>query len=190
MAIRPEPPTCAELKEQEQCDQADCHETFCKQPSVDQLKEQFFPGNDRDRQLEAADLIFLQQICPDFLSNGKGTKCGCGNGDKCCSEEVRTGCDDPDECPNRNYGLDLVVVLKAALHAMSLAYIPVAGMEYPDATDPNFPVAPGQILVWDDQAVPQNKVWDKCKPKSSGAFVPTDLKTLVADCLAELGVTP
>ena len=176
MGIRPDELTCEEKAALELCDQEGCHHIFCNQPSVQQLVDNFWPGDDKARQLEAADLIFLQRICPDFLSNGAQTVCGChDNGDPCGADEVRTGCDDPDQCPNRTWGLDIVAVLRATVHAMSLAYIPVAGIEYPDWEDPSFNLDEMSVLAWDPSRVPQNRSWDKCRPKTGGAFVPMKL---------------
>lgn len=187
MAIRDEEPTCEELADKERCDNEECFDIFCGQPNINQLLDEVFGGNDTSRMRELARLVYTTKLCPSLQTNGEEKVCGCSadEDNACCAEEVYTGCDDPDKCPNRTWGFDLVAIIKAAQHASSLAYVPISGIKQPDLCDPFWDIPEGTVLTWDPNAQADNKIWDDCKPSSRGAFVPTDLKALIQECIAE-----
>lgn len=168
--------TCEELAEEEYCERHECHVSFCKQPNNQQLEDQFWPDS-RSRQLEAADLLFLQKLCPGLQTNGAEEKCSCDDGsggasDGCCCKLHRTGCDDPEKCPNRTIGIDLVAVLRAVVKVMGMATLPVAGLIEPTWENPTWGIPDGAVLTYDENAMPDNRNWDPCKPQARGAFVP------------------
>lgn len=187
MARRDPEKTCAELEEEERCEQEECFDVFCRNPNINQLMDSFWEGCEEDRMREAARIIYTQKL-PEWLrTNGLEKICGCSEYDDnaCCGTEIMTGCDDPNQCPNRTWGFDLVAMLKTVVHAASLPYIPVAGLTPPTLADPYWDIPAGTALVWDPTVMADNELCDDKRPSSLGAFVPTDLKALVQECIAE-----
>jgi len=187
MAIRPDEPTCDELAEKELCEHEECYGTFCRQPNMTNLIEAFWPDS-HERALEAADLIWLLSLPDKFRTNGAEMVHGCGTDSKGCCELVRSGREDPNQCPNRSYGVDLVAVLRAAVHAMSMQRIPTTGLAHPDWDNPEWGIADGTVLVWDSEALPDCELVDDREPSVRGAFVLTDINALITQRLTEEGL--
>lgn len=118
-------------------------------------------------QLAWQNLMFLtcREPCGPAVGNNAETKCisTCsGDCDGCCdSVEIKTGCDDPEQCDTFAVGWNYTALARAAEHAVSLEYLPVALNDLQN----------GDVMVWDPSAIPQNKHCDPCKPEEYGAWV-------------------
>lgn len=79
---------------------------------------------------------------------------------------VPTGCPDPNECPSKVWGYGLLEIIRAAVRADSIEYVPYAHLSE---------IQPGETLVWAPLAVPDNRPCEPCEPSPYGAFVPAHL---------------
>jgi len=130
--------------------------------SIPDLLQLFFkpphvtdPG---DQQAALVNYLTRHEICRP--SNNAGTDCV---EDEPCLDPQPTFCPDPDECPSKFYGYGLLELIKSAIRADSMVYIPVKGLNL---------IANGEPLVWDSTVAPDNSDCDPCAEPVLGAFRP------------------
>lgn len=136
--------------------------------------EHFFanPSSPWQTQYEQQVLDYLHYRRPVFRSNDAATidYYGCENPDE--PYEWRTGLNDPTQRRTFNIGWNYVAVAKACEHASSLAYLPISGLGADNGYGDNY--AEGVTLVWDPDALPDNRPANMSIPLTRGAFVLTD----------------
>lgn len=99
--------------------------------------------------------------------------CNPANNDEviCCGcDEVETGCNDPEKCPNRRRGVGYPELAREMLRTSSMRYVPFKG-EWVD----------GAVLVYNENALPDNQPsdCDPCAEDVIGAFEMVPLADLV-----------
>ena len=159
----PEEPTCNELKALEQGRAQQFFEKLCSQDASinDVLQALIFPPwiTDRDDQRKKLiDYLTRHALC--HPTNHAGVDC---DDEEPCLDPQPTYCPDPDKCPSKWYGYGLLEVIRAAIRADSMLYMPVRDFDL---------LAAGEPLVWDPAATPDNRSCEPCDVPAAGALVP------------------
>lgn len=158
----PTPLTCEELEAIEQDNAQRVFDRFCNNVAISDLIQLFFMpswATDQEDQRKAlVHYLTRHAICrPD---NNKGTDC---DPEEPCEDPRPTYCPDPEECPSKFYGYGLLELIKSAVRADSMVYLPVRDLDQ---------IAAGEPLVWWPTAAPDNVSCDPCVDPELGAFVP------------------
>lgn len=163
----PEPLTCSDLKELEADAAHRAFERGCNDDSITAVMHYFFrpwwATDGEDQRKALMNLLTRHELCRP--TNHKGTEC---DPEEPCDDPVPTYCPDPEACPSKFYGYGLLEVIQAAIRADSQTYLPIKDLGE---------IAPGEPLVWDPQATPDNPNCDPCATPTLGAFVPEHLYT-------------
>lgn len=158
-------PTCEDLEDLEEAQAQRAFELFCQNVAITDLIQMFFmpswASDGQDQRKALVHYLTRHRIC--HPSNNKATDC---DPEEPCEDPQPTYCPDPDECPSKFFGYGLLELIKSAIRADSMAWIPVKDLSE---------IAAGEPLVWDPAAVPDNAHCDPCIDNELGAFVPEHL---------------
>lgn len=169
--------TCKDHEEDEWCRVCEAKECF-KHGDANEAATAFFAPmhiHDRDQfGKQVVEYLLCRQPCGVAVGNNAQTQHTCDGEGHCHCEEEANGCDDPDKCNTYSCGWNYVALARAAEHAVSLAYIPIGAGA----------LGHGDVLVYNENAVAENKPCDCCTPITRGAFVAVSLKDAILACLA------
>lgn len=158
----PEPLTCEDLGDIELESAQREFDKLCNAAGVNELVQLFFAppwASDPDDQ-RAALVHYMTRHAICLPSNNKGTDC---DPEAPCLDPQPTLCPDPEECPSKLYGYGALEVIRAAIRADSMTYLPIARLD---------DLAAGDALVWDPSAAADNAPCDSCIDNELGAFIP------------------